>query len=214
MHTLLRRANSVFRLTGVLAGLAFLATAGSAQGATIFADTVIEFFNSGAGPIDCCPYGGGNGITSPNIVPLSHATDGDPNTFVSLPTASFLPLGFSTGFVFDGPGNDIFVGEIGNASERGNVFVSSNFGGNFTFLGVANGNTTSNFDLASILFTGNVNAIKVVGLDNNGSSPGFDLTFIQGLEGSVSVVPVPAAVWLFGTALIGFVGLGKRRKAT
>jgi hypothetical protein len=28
-----------------------------------------------------------------------------------------------------------------------------------------------------------------------------------------SVVPVPAAVWLFGTALIGLVGFGKRRKA-
>ncbi|MCP4767525.1 MAG: hypothetical protein GY875_14765 [Gammaproteobacteria bacterium] len=29
--------------------------------------------------------------------------------------------------------------------------------------------------------------------------------------GSVSVVPVPAAVWLFGTALIGLVGFGKRK---
>ena len=29
-----------------------------------------------------------------------------------------------------------------------------------------------------------------------------------------SPVPVPAAVWLFGTALIGLVGFGKRRKAT
>jgi hypothetical protein len=30
---------------------------------------------------------------------------------------------------------------------------------------------------------------------------------------SVSAVPVPAAVWLFGTALIGLVGFSKRRKA-
>ncbi len=29
----------------------------------------------------------------------------------------------------------------------------------------------------------------------------------------VSAVPVPAAVWLFGTALIGLIGFGKRRKA-
>ncbi|MFC1560704.1 VPLPA-CTERM sorting domain-containing protein [Pseudomonadota bacterium] len=28
-----------------------------------------------------------------------------------------------------------------------------------------------------------------------------------------SAVPVPAAVWLFGTALIGLVGFSKRRKA-
>ena len=32
-------------------------------------------------------------------------------------------------------------------------------------------------------------------------------------SGSISVVPVPAAVWLFGTALIGLVGFGRLRKA-
>lgn len=31
---------------------------------------------------------------------------------------------------------------------------------------------------------------------------------------SVSAVPVPAALWLFGTALIGLLGFNKRRKAT
>jgi len=30
---------------------------------------------------------------------------------------------------------------------------------------------------------------------------------------SVSPVPAPAAVWLFGTALVGLIGFGKRRKA-
>ena len=29
-----------------------------------------------------------------------------------------------------------------------------------------------------------------------------------------SVVPVPAAIWLFGTALIGLVGFGRRSKST
>ena len=32
--------------------------------------------------------------------------------------------------------------------------------------------------------------------------------YVSGI--SVSAVPVPAAVWLFGTALIGFVGYGRR----
>ena len=32
-------------------------------------------------------------------------------------------------------------------------------------------------------------------------------------SGDVSAVPVPAAVWLFGTALIGLVGFGRRKKA-
>jgi len=29
----------------------------------------------------------------------------------------------------------------------------------------------------------------------------------------ISVIPIPAAVWLFGTALIGLIGFGRRRKA-
>ena len=37
---------------------------------------------------------------------------------------------------------------------------------------------------------------------------------IDNYNASVSVVPVPAAVWLFGTALIGFVGISRRRKVS
>ena len=33
-------------------------------------------------------------------------------------------------------------------------------------------------------------------------------------EVSVPAVPVPAAVWLFGTALVGFIGVSRRRKVT
>ena len=36
----------------------------------------------------------------------------------------------------------------------------------------------------------------------------YDIQF-----GTLAPVPVPAAVWLFGTALIGLAGIGKRRKA-
>ena len=215
MYTLLRRASSVLRLTGALVGLALFATTGPAQGATIFADTIIEYFDSGAGPL-AGPYGGTEVPANyPVAVSLTNAIDGDSNTFVSLPTGSFLTLGFSTGFIFDAVGqNDIFISEPGDGSENANVFVSSDFGATFTFLGLAFGDTLTELDLATIGFAGNVNAIKVVGLDNGGGSPGFDLAFIQGLEGSVTVnpVPVPAAVWLFGTALIGFVGMSRRRK--
>lgn len=36
---------------------------------------------------------------------------------------------------------------------------------------------------------------------------------MQVQDGSVSVVPIPAAIWLFGTGLIGLVGFSKRGKA-
>jgi hypothetical protein len=42
---------------------------------------------------------------------------------------------------------------------------------------------------------------------------GAERRFLSGSVASVSPVPVPAAVWLFGTALIGLVGFGKRKKA-
>jgi hypothetical protein len=34
----------------------------------------------------------------------------------------------------------------------------------------------------------------------------------QGVSGEVSVVPIPAALWLFGTGLIGLIGLSRRKK--
>ncbi|MCP4874294.1 MAG: hypothetical protein GY896_02305 [Gammaproteobacteria bacterium] len=38
-----------------------------------------------------------------------------------------------------------------------------------------------------------------------------DVTSLTGIE--VSAVPVPAAIWLFGTALFGLVGFGRRKAA-
>lgn len=44
------------------------------------------------------------------------------------------------------------------------------------------------------------------------NTPNADLTFSTYVD--VSPVPVPAAVWLFGTALLGLIGISKRRSAT
>ena len=201
-------------LCAALAGLLALGASGPAQAATLVADTVIEFFNSGVVPAFPPPtaFGGLWPTTFPIVVPTSYAADGDPNTFVSLPTGSYIVLGFSGGFVFDGPGNDIFVSEVGAAQELADVFVSSDWGASFTFLGQADGNTVTEFDLGTIGFTGMVNAVKVVGLDSRGGSPGFDLAYVTGLEGSVSIIPVPPALPLLlgGVALLGWVG---RRRA-
>ena len=58
----------------------------------------------------------------------------------------------------------------------------------------------------------------VVG-DQSGSSTGFDGHIKLGVEASatalyvnqVAAVPVPGAVWLFGSALAGFIGFGRRK---
>jgi hypothetical protein len=191
--------------------LAVSASAGSAN--TLLADTVLEFFDSGSGP-QAGPYGGTfSPANFPVPVPLGNATDGDANTFVSLPTGSFLTLGFSGGFVFDGPGNDIFIEEPGDGNENADVFVSSD-GISFTFLGQAFGAQLTELDLGAIGFTDPVTAVRIVGLDNGGSSPGFDVAFVEGLEGSVVIDPVTVApaLPLLASAIAGLAVLRRRAR--
>lgn len=54
----------------------------------------------------------------------------------------------------------------------------------------------------------------------NGSTTGFGKANLSGFAWAVqdgilgeSVIPIPAAVWLFGSGLIGLVGLARRKKA-
>ena len=193
-----------------------LVTFAPANAGVIFADTVIEFSNSGANPaFPTGSYGGTFPGSFPVVVPLSYATDGNATTFVSLPKGSFITLGFSGGFVFDGPGLDLFISELGGSDEFADIFISSDFGSTFTFLGQATTATVSGFDFASISYTGNVNAVKVVGVDNKGDSPGFDLAFVQGLEGSVvtNPIPEPASLALMAIGLLGVVAARKRRRS-
>ncbi|MEM0988440.1 MAG: hypothetical protein AAGK00_06125 [Pseudomonadota bacterium] len=177
----------------VLMGALVLAVTGWAHaGETIVADVVIEY-SPAEGSHLRQPYGGTVQQFSRTGQPwrledLSFAIDGNRNSFVSLPRGAVLILGFSDGVIFDGPGDDIFVAESGAASELADVYVSSDGGITFTLLGRAYGDRVTRMDLGTIGFTGEVNAVKVVGLDSRGDSPGFDLSYVQGLEGSVQTL--------------------------
>lgn len=83
---------------------------------------------------------------------------------------------------------------------------------------------------ASILLTGNslngagaAGEYTIVVGDQGGANGGFDGHIKLGVEANaaalyttqfsaVSAVPVPAAVWLFGSALAGFIGFGRRKQ--
>ncbi len=87
----------------------------------------------------------------------------------------------------------------------------------YAFLTMDSGNAGSNFGLASFTFNVLVNAPiggSLLTLNNDL----YNIGFLNGLNSinvnyvgsQVQVVPVPAAAWLFGTGLVGLLGLKKR----
>jgi hypothetical protein len=196
------------RLMLVIAGLMMFAVlaATPARAAIGFADVVLDYFDSGTGPLPG-PYGGvsGAGGGFPVAVPTSVVLGSDVagiETFLSLPTGSRVTVGFTDESVLDGPGNDIFIQEIGASGERAEVYVSSDLM-TFVLLGIANDAVTTSFDLASIGFVNPVVAVRIIGLDNGGGSPGFDVVNVQVLPGSIG----PGLVSEPGSAALLLAGL-------
>ena len=144
-------------------------------------------------------------------------TDGDVN-FLFTP----LPSGVSL-YMFDDDDNNSFAGAsnllvpipsiVGVSGPQSGDYLASNLNGNLTLT------NTSNFVMA--VWDANLNggAGTWVGDANpvwygNGNS--VQLTFQTSggvLAVDVQPIPVPAAVWLFGSGLIGLVGIARRKKA-
>jgi len=110
---------------------------------------------------------------------------GDNSSFVCLSKDSYITVGFEDNFIFDAPGqDDLFIEEVGSGNEFADIYLSSDHGVTFTFFGTINGGGSTGIDLHDIGYSGFVNAVKLVGLDNNGGAPGFDFAKIYGLPGS------------------------------
>lgn len=149
-----------------------------------FADTVLQAHYSGANPAFDKLYGGhhydGLHPINPNV-----ATKKD-GKFVSLPTGSYLVLGFGNNSMIDAPGQpDLYIEEEGKAGEKAEVYVSAD-GKNFVLLGIADGGKETTLDLADIGFKKPVVAVKIVGLDSKGAAPGFDVLSVRALLGAVA----------------------------
>ena len=67
---------------------------------------------------------------------------------------------------------------------------------------------TSDWDVTATGNTALVSVNSAVILPTSSAFPGFQPTF----SGSLTAVPVPAAVWLMGSGLLGLVGVARRRR--
>ncbi|MFZ5828641.1 MAG: hypothetical protein ACOY3P_01065 [Planctomycetota bacterium] len=166
--------------TAIALCLLFSFVAAECRAAIGFADVVLDFYDSGRGPLPG-PYGGtypgGPGFPMPVSLDVVLGSDPGPTgyqDFLSLPLDSYVTVGFTDETAIDGPGYDVFIRETGGNGERANVYVSADLS-SFILLGTAVDNGMTSFDLASIGFTDPVKGVKIVGLDNLGGSPGFDV---------------------------------------
>ena len=169
-----------------LCGLAPLA---NAQVDKAYADVIIEAYYSHANPKYEYFYGG-KGDIYPLIMRPS-AVLGNNDQFVSLPKGSYIIVGFTDNTIIDAPNqDDLFIEEVGRAGDQAAVWVSAN-AKDYVYLGRAKDDKVTSFDLADIGFKKPVIAVKILGLDTRGASPGFDLVSVRALRGSVGERPSP-----------------------
>ena len=173
-----------------LDNLAFSETNTAAADGDGYPDLVLGFKNSGASGTKG-PIGGDSNSDTPRRVSLGVAMGDDesPTTdYLSLPSGSYVTLGFADEAMINGPGTDLIVREFVNTDERAKVWVTDD-NVNWSLLGIARAGRANRFDLATIGFTGNVIAVKIVSLDNGGTSPGFDVSNVQIMPGSMTSAP-------------------------
>jgi RHS repeat-associated protein len=157
----------------------------------IYADLLLDKWYSGANSNYSDFYGSLD--NDPSKPPVYVSPDiilgSDTSNTLSLPTGSYVTVGFSKQIV-DAPGRpDIFVQENSPAGDQAKVYVSHD-NNNFVFLGIAQTGVITAFDLESIGFKESVVAVAVVGLDNNGTWPGFDLVNVKGVSNNQpSMIP-------------------------
>ncbi len=86
--------------------------------------------------------------------------------------------------------------------------------------GITNGVFTPLWELDFSDVTGSLGSIFLAGLLAHELNEDGSLKMVNGMtvthnvaSFTINAVPVPAAIWLFGTAIIGLLGIGRRRKA-
>lgn len=96
----------------------------------------------------------------------------------------------------------------GSGSFSGSFTVGTLLTGTFTSLGLGSFSATDGQFFADVVYTGGSLQGNLTGGRIEGS---FDSTGMVAKLGNVAVVPVPAAAWLFGSGLIGLIGIARKK---
>jgi hypothetical protein len=164
-------------------------------------------------PLDVGPFSfktNGTAASWRNIVDVRpFLFDGTPSSFGNVAVDVFIDRALTASIIFDNAISGFFSDFLyaGNTSELTlTLYMLGGGSENYQVPGRGDafspfGFWSSNKTITSIEFSNSLNDGFYI--DNVSLSP----------SSSAPVVPVPAAVWLFATALIGLAGFGKHRKA-
>ena len=146
-----------------------------------YPDLVVESYYSSYFDVLDSLYGG-QGLNYPILMDVNKILgENKDKWFVSLPKESYIILQYTDNEIVDVLNqNDIQVVEHGCCDEWAEIWVS-NSGNKFEFLGLVDDCNQTQLDLADINFKASVRFVKVVGVDVNCASPGFDLVSVYGI---------------------------------
>jgi hypothetical protein len=166
-------------------------------------DTVADFDVSTAASISDFGVTGASGF-------VAAVEDDLLTSFVTANVASSFGLSFTGNSLVNGVGNDLILFSLGTPQSIDLTIGTSTR----TFTSIATGLTASGFGVNAFLV--NLDALDVASdaaVNSVLLSMGAGFDFALGGALAPSPIPVPAAVWMFGSGLIGLVGIARRRRS-
>ena len=183
-------------MISILAGLFMLSMAGMAN-ASIYASDVVDTTNTHhwdvASPGPALPPHSEYALDAPDGL-LAGWTSG----------GGYIEVGFDSDLM-DGDGDDLTVYSFGPGASTLSIFD----GTGWVLLGSVPASGPGDLQASNWDFNG-IDNVSMVRIDKDGNGGPGSGRFFEAFEGH-HAVPVPAAIWLLGSGLLGLIGI-KRKK--
>ena len=185
-----------------------------ADGAVSFADEVVFYdptFGGESGPI-------ADARNPLEALGIPDYSEGPGTDYVSLGDGGRIVLRFTDNSL-TGSGDaalDLWIFEIGGDVEDTAVDISKN-GIDWFSVGEVGGSTSGididvyGWDTSDFFSYVRLTDDTGEGQQGSGGTVGADIDAVGAISSAAPVVPVPAAVWLFGSGLIGLIGVARRK---